>query len=231
MVPFMTGEETSSPPPSVIVQAELEPPAVERSENRGSTNNLTLKRFNFDVWAVPTGLFLLVGVPMLMLFAELFRSEVPQRLNEVWEDICTGSMLVGVLLIGYGIVRRNAGRGLILLGLTLVLVVPLLVLTSWRTGDGSNGLADGGAGFCFLSFIAGLFIVAKGNRREEPDVVPRQHQANVNTQNPWAVLLTVFFLALTLLILEGGSTSAMLFVGLVGAASLMLFSTMKRRNG
>ncbi len=45
------------------------------------------------------------------------------------------------------------------------------------------------------------------------------------------LLLAVFFLALTMLILESGSTSAMLFVGLVGAASLMLFSTMKQRNG
>ena len=213
----MTGEKTTSPPPSVIVQAEHERPAVERS--------------NLDVWAIPTGLFLLVGVPMLMLYAELSRSELPRQLNDVWEDICTGSMLVGILFIGYGVVRRNAGRGLILLGLTLVLVVPLLVLTSWRTGDGYNGLADGGAGLCCLSFFFGLFIVAKGNGREEPDVVPRQHQANVNTQNPWAVLLTVFFLALTVLILEGGSTSAMLFVGLVGAASLMLFNTMKQRNG
>ena len=225
------GTKHGIPPQSIVVQAGQEPPAVELSDNRGTTNNLALKRFNFDLWAIPTGLFLLVGVPMLMLFAELFRSEITQQLSEVWEDICTGSMLVGVLLIGYGVVRRNAGRGLILLGLTLVLVVPLLMTTALRTGDGYNGLADGGAGLCFLSFLAGLIIVAKGNGQEEPDVVPRQHQDNVDPQNPWALLLAVFFLALTMLILESGSTSAMLFVGLVGAASLMLFSTMKQRNG
>ena len=211
----MTGEKTTSPPPTVIVQAEHEPPAVVRS--------------NLDVWAIPTGLFFLVGVPMLMLYAELSRSELPRQLNDVWEDIVGGSMLVGVLLIGYGVVRRRAGRGLILLGLVLVLVVPLLVLTSWRTGDGYNGLADGGAGLCCLSFFFGLFIVAKGNGREELDVIPKQHQANVNPVNPWAPLLTVLFFAFWYL--ESGSTSAMLFFGLVGAASLMLFSTMKQRNG
>ena len=212
MFPSMTGEKTTSPPPSVIVQAEHERPAVERS--------------NLDVWAIPTGLFFLVGVPMLMLYAELSRSELPRQLNDVWEDICTGSMLVGILFIGYGVVRRNAGRGLILLGLTLVLVVPLLVLASFGPG---NGLTDSVAGLCCLSFFFGLFIVAKGNGREDPDVVPRQHQASVNPVSPWAPLLTVFFLAFWYL--EGGSTSAMLFVGLVGAASLMLFSTMKQRNG
>lgn len=212
MFPSMTGEKTTSPPPSVIVQAEHERPAVERS--------------NLDVWAIPTGLFFLVGVPMLMLYAELSRSELPRQVNDVWEDICTGSMLVGILFIGYGVVRRNAGRGLILLGLTLVLVVPLLVLASFGPG---NGLTDSVAGLCCLSFFFGLFIVAKGNGREDPDVVPRQHQASVNPVSPWAPLLTVFFLAFWYL--EGGSTSAMLFVGLVGAASLMLFSTMKQRNG
>lgn len=207
----MTGEKTTSPPPSVIVQAEHEPPAVERS--------------NLDVWAIPTGLFFLVGVPMLMLYAELSRSELPRQLNGVWEDIVGGSMLVGILFIGYGVVRRSAGRGLILLGLVLVLVVPLLVLTSFGPG---NGLTDSVAGLCCLSFFSGLFIVAKGNGREEPDVVPRQHQANVNPVNPWAPLLTVLFLAFWYL--ESGSTSAMLFFGLVGAASLMLFSTMKQRT-
>ena len=212
MFPFMTGEKTTSPPPSVIVQAEHERPAVERS--------------NLDVWAIPTGLFFLVGVPMLMLYAELSRSELPRQLNDVWEDIVGGSMLVGILFIGYGVVRRSAGRGLILLGLVLVLVVPLLVLTSFGPG---NGLTDSVAGLCCLSFFSGLFIVAKGNRREEPDVVPRQHQAIVNPVNPWAPLLTVLFLAFWYL--ESGSTSAMLFFGLVGAASLMLFSTMKQRNG
>ena len=208
----MTGEKTTSPPPTVIVQAEHEPPAVVRS--------------NLDVWAIPTGLFFLVGVPMLMLYAELSRSELPRQLNDVWEDIVGGSMLVGILFIGYGVVRRRAGRGLILLGLTLVLVVPLLVLTSFGPG---NGLTDSVAGLCCLSFFFGLFIVAKGNGREDPDVVPRQHQASVNPVSPWAPLLTVFFLAFWYL--ERGSTSAMLFFGLVGAASLMLFSTMKRRNG
>ena len=208
----MTGEKTTSPPPSVIVQAEHERPAVERS--------------NLDVWAIPTGLFFLVGVPMLMLYAELSRSELPRQLNDVWEDIVGGSMLVGILFIGYGVVRRSAGRGLILLGLVLVLVVPLLVLTSFGPG---NGLTDSVAGFCCLSFFFGLFIVAKGNGREEPDVASRQHQAIVNPVNPWAPLLTVLFLAFWYL--ESGSTSAMLFFGLVGAASLMLFSTMKQRNG
>ena len=224
------GGEKTAPPNPIVIHTGHEPSTENLTDNQPPSSHLTIKRFNLDVWAIPTGLFLLVGVPMLMLFAELFRSEVPQRLNEVWENICTGSMLIGVLLIGYGIVRRNAGRGLILLGLTLTLVVPLLMTTSLRTGDGYNGLADGGAGLCCLSFIAGLFVVAKGNSREEPDVVQRQHQANVDSQNPWALLLTVFLLALAMLILESGSTSAMLFVGLVGVASLMLFNAMKQRN-
>ena len=227
MFPFMTDEETSSPPPSVIVQAEHEPPAVAASDNRGSTNNLALKRFNFDVWAIPTGLFLMLGVPVMMLFSDLF---LDGPLRSMEDEVCLTSLGSGLMLLGYGIVRRKAGRGRIILGLVLMLVVPITL--AYSTGALSlfgGGPTEGESALCCLSFIAGLVLVAAGNSQDEHTaVIARDHPTITSKPTPWVLMIAIAFLAPTILGLLAGNNSIVLLCGLISAGCFLLHSNMNQ---
>ena len=227
MFPLMTGEETTSPPPSVIVQAGHEPSTENLNDNQPPTNHLTIKRFNLDVWAIPTGLFLLLGVPVMMLFSDLF---LDGPLRSMEDEVCLTCLGSGLVLLGYGIVRRKAGRGRIILGLVLMLVVPItLVYSTGALSLFGGGPTEGESALCCLRFVTGLVLVAAGNSQDEQTAVIASDRPTITSKpTPWVLMTAIAFLAPTILGLLAGNNSIVLLCGLISAGCFLLHSNMNQ---
>lgn len=221
------GGEGIAPPSPIVIHAGHEPSTENLTDNQPPTNHLAIKRSNLDVWAIPTGLFFLLGVPVMMLFSDLF---LDSPLRNMEDEVCLTSLGSGLMLLGYGIVRRKAGRGRIILGLVLMFVLPITL--AYSTGALSlfgGGPTEGESALCCLSFIAGLVLVAAGNSQDEHAAVMAQDHPTITSKpTPWVLMTAIAFLAPTILGLLAGNNSIVLLCGLISAGCFLLHSNMNQ---
>ena len=219
--------EGTAPPNPIVIHGGHGPSTEDLHDNQPPTNHLTIKRSNLDVWAIPTGLFFLLGVPVMMLFSDLF---LDSPLRNMEDEVCLTSLGSGLMLLGYGIVRRKAGRGRIILGLVLMFVLPITL--AYSTGALSlfgGGPTEGESALCCLSFVAGLVLVAAGNSQDEhAAVVSQSHPAISSKPTPWVLMIAIAFLAPTILGLFAGNNSIVLLCGLISAGCFLLHSNMNQ---
>ena len=221
------GGEGIAPPNPIVIHAGHEPSTENLNDNQPPTNHLTIKRFNLDVWAIPTGLFFLLGVPVMMLFSDLF---LDGPLRNMEDEVCLTSLGSGLMLLGYGIVRRKAGRGRIILGLVLMFVLPITL--AYSTGALSlfgGGPTEGESALCCLSFVAGLVLVAAGNSQDEHTaLISQDHPTITSKPTPWVLMIAIALLAPTVLGLLAGNNSIVLLCGLISAGCFLLHSNMNQ---